>query len=435
MLNKYNYFITEDSKYEAQILQNNNFDYYTAQTYYKQAKTAMLNSLAAETQSGMMSKTIDLTAKELEWQIMQAANSAAASTSDTLESAKIALNEISDLVSSSANTLSLKRAITKATKAAEETLTKKEQKEYRNFSSTFTSRVKSMLPQKALNTIEDMLKTTKYYSGASELVKSNLRNYLLRNLIQQSLLRSKSDYSITTATTKYAQAVGGYFKEEAVVNAFNNAGKKIQNISSNKKMPQAIDIGMRNLPSDFLIGYVLDEKEINQLCSTNFKGVSESQLITPELQQSFIDSIPIFGAQIKSYNLLNMSGNLVKPYYPIGARASLVGGLVNSKKYLYGYSMAANMAYMGQKHNIITALGVNNVMFIAGTKAYWMDEFIEEFRQKKMYLSLDTKGKTLDTFQLTAHVSLLKYSNSLMLKMFTKDKTKTMKFLDNLENF
>jgi hypothetical protein len=38
-------------------------------------------------------------------------------------------------------------------------------------------------------------------------------------------------------------------------------------------------------------------------------------------------------------------------------------------------------------------LGKNNVIFIDGYNKYWMSEFIQEFRKKKLWLQLRTSGK------------------------------------------
>ena len=199
-MNRYDRFIQEDQRYQNQILSNNNFDYYQAQTYYQRVKKAMLEQLATETQSQMMSNTIRTTIIDLESQIIQQAQSAALDSSEVMNQAKQALSELDNQIGGELNTLSLKKAITKAAKQAKESLTK-EQSEYKNFSSTFTSKVRSLLSKSANDTIEKMLSSTSFYSGASNLVQANMRNYLLRNLINQSLIRNKSSIGLSALTT------------------------------------------------------------------------------------------------------------------------------------------------------------------------------------------------------------------------------------------
>jgi hypothetical protein len=77
---------------------------------------------------------------------------------------------------------------------------------------------------------------------------------------------------------------------------------------------------------------------------------------------------------------------IARDWFPIGHRAELSTTLSNSPQYLNGLNLAANMVFCGQKENIITALGADNVMFIDGSNAYWMDGFIKAFRKAKLYL-------------------------------------------------
>ena len=58
------------------------------------------------------------------------------------------------------------------------------------------------------------------------------------------------------------------------------------------------------------------------------------------------------------------------------------------------YQWTAGVAFLAQKANILQSLGENNVLFLSGQEAYFMDSFIKQFRANSKYLAFEFDLKT-----------------------------------------
>jgi hypothetical protein len=69
---------------------------------------------------------------------------------------------------------------------------------------------------------------------------------------------------------------------------------------------------------------------------------------------------------------------------------------------------------MGQRNNIIKALGPHNVIYADGKNQYWMDNFIEVFRGRHMYLILnyEKEDTSSDRRRASAEIALYNYMSS-----------------------
>lgn len=69
---------------------------------------------------------------------------------------------------------------------------------------------------------------------------------------------------------------------------------------------------------------------------------------------------------------------------------------------------------MGQRNNIIKALGPHNVIYADGKNQYWMDNFIGVFRGRNMYLILNDKKEEnpSNRRRASAEIALYNYMSS-----------------------
>ena len=160
---------------------------------------------------------------------------------------------------------------------------------------------------------------------------------------------------------------------------------------------------------DLLLNIGLDEKNMLEIFNQTYLGAVEVDL------EEEINSVLngknnsiIFGAQVKSFNV--NQGNFMGG---LGHQAALKDELLKSPLYGNGYSLIGNIAFMGLRNNIIKTLGERNLLFIDGSKQYWMDDFIETFRNRELYLILKTtKEKSTNRYVATSEVALYNYMSA-----------------------
>lgn len=265
--------------------------------------------------------------------------------------------------------------------------------QYKDFSETYFKKVKTALEEQALNTSTNLgksmqrLKQLKY--GDNKTVYAQYLSFFTQQAINAYGPKTKKDgteIKIARDRKAYVNALKGYFREEALENAYNKMfqdlisqttggkinGKVVKNVAANQTI---VDLGF-----DFS---VLDTIQ-------NLSGkVYEGQAMIPESCVKIPTTISnqSFGAQIKSFNL----DDPTKSFYSLGGNAGLRNSLLNYGP--VGQTMLGNMLFMGEIHSIKEALGAENVIFIDGYKKYWMYDFIQAFRKKGLWLSLSARGK------------------------------------------
>lgn len=393
--------------YHRQIIAGDNFAYDEAQMYYAEMKQKMLNAVAESLQKQYMVQSqqkIQELSLLLEQEIMNNDDFTLEDSDVQFKKAYETLTEIAQSVAISSANFS---AIMSAAEQAQQSMAKYtgSNREYANEQRTLVKKIRDIL--RADGAYENILKEFNLPVTNDKALQSQLESFAFRKLLERLDLISLND-SVVRA---YAHAVKGYYREAAVVDGFNKMFKSIEkkyNKNNDEKTVITIPVGAQNMEIDALIG-LFDEKEVQNLFTQTVTGVAEvpdEVFLTNALTQESKMGSTLFGAQVKSWDLDDPNRN----WYPIGSRAMLNQKLQANEDFGAGYSMAGNIAFMGQLDNIKTALGAHNVIFIDGKNKYWMDRFIGDFRHKhNLYLQLDMHKTEDGRKRSTSEVALYAY--------------------------
>lgn len=206
----------------------------------------------------------------------------------------------------------------------------------------------------------------------------------------------------------YTQSLKGFYREDVVLEAYDD-------YSSKRPAIKFENIAAKNTPVDMGIVVQDIEKIFTGAGQGSVQTDPNIQPLLLEIQQAMQTAGNMFGAQIKSWQF---DGGSPSDFLAIGYRGPLFNNSPSAENDISDIKwMAANMCYLGQRDNIITALGPVNVMMIAGNGQYWMDDFIDRFRKRQLYLSFDYDRSKKN---FTPHVSLLSYKTNFYQKQFKK---------------
>ena len=302
-----------------------------------------------------------------------------------------------------------------------EEYSKKRQKQgkedVKNITRSFLGRLETKLKNEGQNISLDSMKKAiveaQIANGTTQEVANALANYYLREYIN---LIVDEENAIAAGKNQYIQTLKGYYLEEARTDAINEAFRKWDAAASKKHSTGkgtvniAINIGGQNNITDIKLN-------LDALAGDSFTakviGVADvDSVIAEQVQQVFDDSANTFGAQVKSW--MPTGDSWVSPVLHVGNRVDLLNGF-KASQYPYN-SQIASIAYMGLKDNILSALGINNVLYMDGKNNYWTDEFIQRFRQAKYYLTFDYKKSSDGKYLPSGEVILYQYAKSLTHK-------------------
>lgn len=400
--------------YERLCLSGNNFQYEDAIRYYAQKKDKILENIAKKMQKEFpqeAKKDLKNIINTLENDLTKISVEGSEVQKDL--ATKLLENisgQVGDITLTNSQIDKLNNAINQAKKEMEETKKKKgEDWKYVNETKTLISKIKKNLGSKELSEIFSQIKIPASYTSDKALY-SQLQSYAMRSLLfKYQQITSKELY-----TSSYKNAIGGYFREAAVADGYLQYFNKLGMVygKSSGKGFHATSIGGKNTEVDILFGFLDTTNKMSQ----SIKGEADINLsdLENELINAMQTELTAIGAQVKSWKLDDPSRN----FFPIGSRSILGETVRRSMEYRYGWSEAANIAFLGEWKNILIALGKDNLMFVEGSKKYWMDEFIRYFRSKKLYLQLNMQivGKGSDG------KSKRRASNEVILYAYTKAK-------------
>lgn len=240
----------------------------------------------------------------------------------------------------------------------------------------------------------------------SELVNS--ANQLFRiSLIAHLRSPNIQQYALTGLIAATRQ---GYIREQIELNALKKAFKNtpVRVTPGGAKRVQ----GKETLFDNILSFIDFNDNLFNQQVQGTAKITMEE-----DLQKVLLPKIQYYGEQIKSFNLRTSRASQV---HHIANNKSLLNQLMSQsgKRYI---GLKENLSFLAQVNNIITTFGPATVLFSSGAGRQWMDEFIEEFRQKDYYLGFTYTDQSKG--QISSEISLMSPWETNMKKKFQKRRT------------
>ena len=314
----------------------------------------------------------------------------------------------------------LKTAVLKAssTNLADGGTQKKSDEEYKNYTQSFINRVKSLLSSKeeykeANLELEKLLK--KYQSSKGTLEENTKNGFIYRVVLNKILGQNNLPKLYTLGKNSYIQALSGYYYETGVRKILKDqVAPQLEKIGINKNARDNFVISSgkwltgdgKQAPEDLLFNVFFggNTNTIKTIFNRDYQTtipLNENQITEP-LERAGQE---LFGAQVKSFTLTTPRGR-IKPFHPIGARGGL---FIQYQLSQYGkLGLVGSIGFLGLQNNIIQALGQNNLMFIDGSRSYWMSDYIAHFRDLKFYLSFEQE-KNKDQLIMKPHVALYNY--------------------------
>lgn len=243
----------------------------------------------------------------------------------------------------------------------------------------------------------------------NENIMAQVINYSIRVILSMFIDKVTGDIMIKEAVGRYKNTIGGYLKEDAIVDLMNKENlNELNNFLQTNLESLITGYGAANQPEDFL--FLVGKSSID---NKFMKFDDATKLIE--------NSKEYYGGQVKSWSLkdieLQKGHELYRDYFPIGSRSSLFktfeGWYYSQFNDPQQFHMAGNMAFfLNNKEAIIEALGANNIMFVDGSTRRWMSNFITEFRKNKLYLQFDMVNDGDREEKIPSpHVALYLYKN------------------------
>ena len=243
----------------------------------------------------------------------------------------------------------------------------------------------------------------------NENIMAQVINYSIRVILSMFIDKVTGDIMIKEAVGRYKNTIGGYLKEDAIVDLMNKENlNELNNFLQTNLESLITGYGAANQPEDFL--FLVGKSSID---NKFMKFDDATKLIE--------NSKEYYGGQVKSWSLkdieLQKEHELYRDYFPIGSRSSLFktfeGWYYSQFNDPQQFHMAGNMAFfLNNKEAIIEALGANNIMFVDGSSRRWMSNFITEFRKNKLYLQFDMVNNGDREEKIPSpHVALYLYKN------------------------
>ena len=424
---------SQEQKYRRQITSKYNFDYKVAQEYYKTLKNQMLGHLNKNLNK-LYNKSIQSFERLTVDEILNSITQAQPQADDIKQSTHKLLERVESLVHNFINTLdSNDTGRHLASKQAGDVIVsmRKYQNEHPEAykdggeKRAFTNRYRNLMEKMGSTLFINLMEQVKNIGGGEitdTKMRTALETYAIR-LFAKELTKNSSNPEVSKffanmSKNSYVKLLSGLAYEAAMESAINQVYKKVNQSKKTKKKNQKIilqtgsdtNIKGQETQIDLLFNTLFNEKKTLEVFNREYLGTVQVD-INEEIE-SILAGKPtsiIFGAQVKSFEALSgtFSGGL-------GHSASLRNNLLTDSTYGNGYSLPGNIAFMGQRNNIIQALGPRNVMFMDKKNKYWMDSFIEAFRQQDKYLMLKTKKEEKGKRWLaTTEIALYNYTSAV----------------------
>ena len=265
---------------------------------------------------------------------------------------------------------------------------------YTDFDSMYFTKVKQALNELEKDVNSDLGKRLQSLTtGKSAEVRAQIISYFASLAVsarQHGYSIGKQVPGFQKAEKNYTNALKGYHREEALTKSYAKLFEDLYRVTPDFSNKVIRNIGGQNVKEDILIDIKTLLESAEKLNGKEYSGSSEVEegeiLPAANVQESR------FGIQAKSFNLEQPN----KDFYSLGTSADLQRNLLSNvlpnKRKQAGRTMLGNMLYMGQADSIQSALGKDNVIFVDGYKKYWMQDFIESFRKKGLWLSLSARG-------------------------------------------
>lgn len=235
---------------------------------------------------------------------------------------------------------------------------------------------------------QDALSSYNGNSGDFGVVYSFLYSFLINTIKWYTNSNAQSLFINKNALT----TLMGYYKEIIEVKLLQDLFTRMQSQGVTKQQVNIDLVAGKNTINDIIFSF-LTPFEAQQVTATEtISSVGEAY----ENQ---------FGAQIKTRDIQNVKTEFMKISHQGGLRDQFNQSMISASGRFSKYSWSCGVAFLGQTQNILTSLGINNVMFISGATRDFTDNFIRNFRSKNMYLAFEFDAQ----HKATSQVGLQRY--------------------------